>query len=146
MIWLRIGLPMALGVLLGWWPTWMLWNAELTTVAEAAHKAEQQAAREMDIQLTERESRRAATLADLEKANAQIDELDRAVAAGTKRVYVRASCPELPAAPNASGVASRTAELDPAYRPVVSELRRRAEAQLALLNLCRAELQQRSVK
>lgn len=60
---------------------------------------------------------------------------------GVKRVYVRASCPSVPAAEtDTSRAASGTAELDPAYRQALSDLRRGAAEQLMLLNLCRAEL------
>lgn len=60
---------------------------------------------------------------------------------GVKRVYVRASCPAMPAAEADTGRASGgSVELDPAYRQTLSDLRRGAAEQLRLLNLCRAEL------
>jgi prophage endopeptidase len=74
-----------------------------------------------------------ATLSDqLHQAEAQNEKLERdrdtAIAAGARRVYVRASCPSsaggatTPA--TAGGSHATGAELDPAYRPTLSELRR----------------------
>lgn len=65
---------------------------------------------------------------------------DRSIDTGTRRVYVRASCP-LPAAETDTGrTQARTPELDPAYRRTLSQLRAGVEEQRRLLNLCRAEL------
>lgn len=64
-----------------------------------------------------------------------------AVSASVKRVYVRATCPAVPeTSTGSSGVASGSAELDPAYRQTLSDLRVGAEEQRRLLNVCRAEL------
>lgn len=69
------------------------------------------------------------------------DERNANLDRGVQRVYVRASCPAVPSATGDSGRASSgTAELDPAYRSTLSALRRGAEEQLRLLNICRAEL------
>ncbi len=70
---------------------------------------------------------------DFKKAESARDD---AIGSGVKRVYVRASCPSVPAAETDTG----RAELDPAYRQTLSDLRRGAAEQLRLLNLCRAEL------
>lgn len=68
-----------------------------------------------------------------------------AINSGVKRVYVRAACPSVPStSSNAGGVTSGTAELDPAYRQTLSDLRSSAAEQLKLLNVCRAELSGRS--
>ena len=76
----------------------------------------------------------------------QIEALrDASIGAGVKRVYVRATCPAVPSTEaNASGTSVRTAELDPAYRRTLSNLRSGAAEQLRLLNFCRAELESRS--
>ena len=67
------------------------------------------------------------------------------IGSGVKRVYVRAACPSVSGTEiNASGTASGTAELDPAYRQALSDLRGGAAEQLRLLNVCRAELKSRS--
>lgn len=71
-------------------------------------------------------------------------ERNKRIESGATRVYVRASCPSVPASEaNPSGTASRTAELDPAYRQALSDLRRGVEDQRRLLNRCRAELMAR---
>lgn len=119
----------------------------VTDNAWTARHAEALAAQaaERDILLTERERRRAALAAQLKAAQDENDARDGRIAAGIERVYVRASCPELPATPaNAGRAGAGAAELDPAYRHTLSQLRRAADQQLALLNLCRAELQLRS--
>lgn len=73
----------------------------------------------------------------LNKANLQNEKLENdrnvAIAAGTKRVYVRASCtPTYNTATYAAptgGSDGPTAELDPAYRQTLSDLRRGVEQQ-----------------
>lgn len=68
-------------------------------------------------------------------------ERNKRIESGATRVYVRANCPSVPASEaDPSGTASRTAELDPAYRQALSDLRRGVEDQRRLLNRCRAEL------
>lgn len=72
------------------------------------------------------------SLHDAEAKNAQLEnDRDAAIAAGTQRVYVRANCPtgnSMPAdAVTASGDHAAAAELDPAYRQALSDLRRGAE-------------------
>lgn len=64
-----------------------------------------------------------------------------AISNGAQRVYVRASCPSVPSSsPSSSGAKAGAAELDPAYRQALSDLRSGAAEQLRLLNVCRAEL------
>lgn len=65
---------------------------------------------------------------------------DSAIDTGTRRVYVRASCPLPTAKTDTSGTQARTSELDPAYRRTLSQLRAGVEEQRRLLNICRAEL------
>lgn len=142
---LRYGLPLALGILLGGWIQGMRWDADIAARDREAAKSYQAMVEDKDVQLEEREKRRVATQVELSIANEKIDALDRAIADGSKRVFVRATCPTVPETSAVSGgTGSGAAELDPAYRPVVSQLRREAERQLALLNLCRAELRARS--
>lgn len=68
--------------------------------------------------------------------------LERDVAAGRKRLRIKATC--LPSAANASGTGSGTAELDATARQDYYALRRGIDEQRGLLNLCRAELKKRS--
>lgn len=73
--------------------------------------------------------------------------LERAVADGTKRLRVKASCPAVPADGTVSGGAvSGTAELDPAVRQDYFALRRGLDRQYAELQFCRSELKKRSAK
>lgn len=63
------------------------------------------------------------------------------IGAGVKRVYVRATCPGLPTSESDTGrIEGGAAELDPAYRQTLSDLRAGVETQRALLNKCRAAL------
>lgn len=66
-------------------------------------------------------------LHDLGVTNARIEnERDAAIAAGAKRVYVRANCPAMSeTSGTTAGANAVAAELDPAYRSTLSELRRR---------------------
>lgn len=77
----------------------------------------------------------------------ETDDLERAVAAGTKRLSVKASCPALPGAgATASGTAGNTAILDADAGRNYYAYRRAYDAQFATLNLCRDELIKRSSK
>lgn len=71
--------------------------------------------------------------------------LERAVADGTKRLRVKASCPAVPADGTVPGGAvSGTAELDPAAQRAYLSLRRGLDRQYAELQFCRSELRKRS--
>lgn len=71
--------------------------------------------------------------------------LERAVADGTKRLRVKASCPAVRTDGTVSGGAvSGTAELDPAVRQDYFALRRGLDQQYAELQFCRSELRKRS--
>lgn len=73
--------------------------------------------------------------------------LERAVADGTKRLRIKASCPAVRADGTVSGGAvSGTAELEPAARETYFQLRRAADRQYADLQFCRSELRKRSAR
>ena len=73
--------------------------------------------------------------------------LERAVADGTKRLRVKASCPAVRADGTVSGgVVSGTAELEPAARFDYYALRRGIDRQYGLLQFCRSELKKRSAR
>jgi prophage endopeptidase len=73
--------------------------------------------------------------------------LERAVANGSKRLRVKASCPAVRADGTVSGgVVSGTAELDPAAQRSYLSLRRGLDRQFAELQFCRSELRKRSAK
>ena len=72
--------------------------------------------------------------------------LERAVADGTKRLRVKATCPAAVRADGTvpGGAVSGTAELDPAARQDYLSLRRGLDRQYAELQFCRSELKKRS--
>lgn len=73
--------------------------------------------------------------------------LERAVADGTKRLRVKASCPAVPADGTVPGGAvSRTAELTAEAGRAYWDLRRGLDRQFAELQFCRSELRKRSAK
>jgi hypothetical protein len=72
------------------------------------------------------------TEANLQNEKLEIDR-DNAIAVGTKRVFVHANCPPVDNASAHAGATGRgdgsTAELDPAYRRTLSDLRSGVERQ-----------------
>lgn len=73
--------------------------------------------------------------------------LERAVADGTKRLRVKASCPAVRADRTIpGGTVSGTAELDASARSDYWDLRRGLDRQYAELQFCRSELRKRSAK
>jgi prophage endopeptidase len=71
--------------------------------------------------------------------------LERAVADGTKRLRVKASCPAVRADGTVPGGAvSGTAELDPSVRSDYFLLKKGLDRQFAELQFCRSELRKRS--
>ena len=73
--------------------------------------------------------------------------LERAVADGSKRLRVKASCPAVPYAGTVSGgTVSGTAELDASVRSDYFLLKRGLDRQYAELQFCRSELKKRSAK
>lgn len=73
--------------------------------------------------------------------------LERAIADGTKRLRVKASCPAVPADGTLpGGPGSGTAELDPDVRQDYFALRRGLDRQYAELQFCRSELRKRSAR
>lgn len=73
--------------------------------------------------------------------------LERAVADGTKRLRVKASCPAVrPDGTVPGGASAGTAELEPSAQRAYLSLRRGLDRQYAELQFCRSELRKRSVK
>lgn len=72
--------------------------------------------------------------------------LERAVADGTKRLSIRATCPAAVRTDGTvpGGTGSGTAELESAVRPDYYALKRGADRQYADLQFCRSELRKRS--
>lgn len=93
----------------------------------------------------ETEKYRAEYLESQAHAKAEIDDLERRVTAGPERLYIKATCPAVPATgADASGVGSGAAELDPAATRAYFDLERGLAKQYGLLQLCRRELRKRS--
>ena len=74
--------------------------------------------------------------------------LERAVADGTKRLSIRATCPAAVRTDGTvpGGTGSGTAELEPAARSDYYALKRGADRQYADLQFCRSELRKRSAQ
>ena len=94
----------------------------------------------------ETESIRATYLSEKEKANREIDDLERRVTAGHERLYIKAKCPAgVPGAgTDASGTGTGAAELDANSTRTYLALERGLSEQYRLLQFCRAELKKRS--
>lgn len=74
--------------------------------------------------------------------------LERAVADGSKRLRIKATCPPAVRADGtvSGGTGSGTAELDASVRSDYFELKRGLDRQFAELQFCRSELRKRSAK
>lgn len=93
----------------------------------------------------ETEKYRAQYLEQQSNAKAEIDALERRIAAGPDRLYIKATCPAVSATgTNASGAGIGTAELDPTATRTYFALERGLAEQYSLLQLCRRELRKRS--
>lgn len=125
----------------GWYVQGLRWDTSETKLRTEQLEALAAAHADRDSRVAAAENRKEVVereFNDFKKAEAARDD---AIGSGVKRVYVRASCPAVSAAETDTGrAASGAAELDPAYRQTLSDLRRGAVEQLRLLNLCRAEL------
>lgn len=116
-------------------------NAEViaTNVSAVARLYEQARA--------ETESYRAQYLEQKKNAQSEIDDLERRIAAGPERLYIKANCPAMPTTgANASGTGSRAAELDATATRAYFNLERGLAEQYGLLQLCRHELRKRSAQ
>lgn len=108
------------------------WDAENARVATALTAA-----------LIETEQFRKSYIDQKKESESKVAALESAVAAGAKRLRVKATCvPDTTAVPGRAG--SGTAELDAAARQDYYALRRGLDEQRALLNICRAALKSRS--
>lgn len=163
--WLRYGSVAALAFSSAWGIQALRWNADVaeiqsthtTTLAErneADRKAadatlieQQRLSAERDAANTKYTDLAAQRAKEFEDATKKINQLERDVADGTRRLRIRANCPaNTPAAgvpqagADATGAGAGTAELDPIARQAYFELRRGIERQEYLLNLCRTRL------
>lgn len=95
----------------------------------------------------ETEKYRAQYLEQQSNAKAEIDALERRIAAGPERLHIKATCPAVPTTgANAGRAGSGTAELDATATRNYFALERGLAEQYGLLQLCRQELRKRSMK
>lgn len=117
------------------------WDADVAKIRLAASSELSAVYEERDRKIGEAENQKEAVQNEFNAFKQSEGERNAAVSASVKRVYVRANCPSVPeTSTGASRAASGSAELDPAYRQTLSDLRVGAEEQRRLLNVCRAEL------
>ena len=136
--------------LAAWYVQGLRWDKDVRSISLASAKATVAAVGAINNQLiksrAETESIRATYLSDKEKANREIDDLERRVTAGPERLYIKAKCPV--SVPEAGADAGRadagTAELDPIASGYYFALDRGLAEQYRLLQFCRAELKKRS--
>lgn len=146
------GYALALSIGFGgaWYVQGLRWDAEAKEVSLSSANATIAAVGAINSQLiqsrAETESIRATYLSEKEKANREIDDLERRVTAGPERLYIKAKCPAgMPGAgTDAIGAGSGAAELDAASTRTYLALERGLSEQYRLLQFCRAELKKRS--
>lgn len=163
--WLRYGSVAALAFSSAWGIQALRWDTNVAEIQrdhgavidefiEADRKAtqatlieQQRLTAERDTANTKYTDLAAQRAKELQDAENKINQLERDVADGTRRLRIRANCPVatpttgLPqAGADATGTGAGTAELDPIARQAYFELRRGIERQEYLLNLCRTRL------
>ena len=117
------------------------WDADVATIRKDYSDATEKARQDQDARIEAAENQKEDIQNAFDAFRRAEDERNANLDSGVQRVYVRAKCPAVSAtSPDPGRAESATAELDPAYRSTLSALRRGAEEQLRLLNICRAEL------
>ena len=136
--------------LASWYVQGLRWDKDVASIRESASDAMSEAVGAINGQLiqsrAETESIRATYLSEKEKANREIDDLERRVTAGPERLYIKAKCPAgVPGAgTDSSGTGVGAAELDATSTRTYLALERGLSEQYRLLQFCRAELKKRS--
>ena len=136
--------------LAAWYVQGLRWDEDAKEISLASANATVAAVDAINGQLiksrAETESIRATYLSEKEKANREIDDLERRVTAGPERLYIKAKCPAgVPATgADAIGTGSGAAELDATSTRAYIALERGLAEQYRLLQFCRAELKNRS--
>lgn len=134
-----------------WYVQGLRWD---TDVADIRHNADVAIAANVDAMnqqlITSRTQTEALRTTFIEYKAGKENEtsaLERAVADGTKRLSVRATCPTTAVRADGTvsgGAVSGTAELDASVRSDYFELKRGLDRQFAELQFCRSELKKRS--
>lgn len=136
--------------LAAWYVQGLRWDEDVKEVSLASANATIEAVGAINNQLiqscAETESIRVTYLSEKEKANREIDDLERRVTAGPERLYIKAKCPAgVPGAGTDAGrVDTGAAELDDTSARTYLALERGLSDQYRLLQFCRAELKKRS--
>jgi len=143
-------LGLCVGFAGAWYIQGLRWDVDVKRVSLAAANATVAAVGAINENLVksraETESIRATYLSEKEKANREIDDLERRVTAGPERLYIKAKCPASVSATGAySGRADTgAAELSAASTADYLSYERLYAQQFGLLQFCRAELKKRS--
>lgn len=132
-----------------WYTQGMRWDADVRSrdlsTAQAISANVGAVAAKMESERAESENIRIAYLEYKKGAELEISDLERRVIAGPERLYIKASCPAVPAdGADASRASAGTAELDATATRNYFALERGLAEQYGLLQLCRAELKKRS--
>ncbi len=128
----------------GWYIQGLRWDAKVAEMRDTQSRDLAAAYADRDAKVEQAERKKEEVNNEYEAFKAAEAKRNAGISAGTQRVYVRATCPSVPATQaNTSRTEIGTAELDPAYRQALSDLRAGAAEQLRLLNVCRAELMSR---
>lgn len=136
--------------LAAWYVQGLRWEKDVRSIGLGSANATVAAVGAINSQLiqsrAETESIRKTYLYEKEKANREIDDLERRVTAGHERLYIKAKCPAgVPGAgTDSSGTGVGAAELDATSTRTYLALERGLSEQYRLLQFCRAELKKRS--
>lgn len=138
--------------LAAWYVQGLRWEDDVKEISLASANATVAAVDAINSKLiqsrAETELIRATYLSEKEKANREIDDLERRVTAGPERLYIKAKCPSgVPGAgTDAVRVDAGAAELDATSTGFYFALERGLAEQYRLLQFCRAELKKRSAQ
>lgn len=147
-------IALSIGFGCAWYVQGLRWDKDVRSISLAYANATVAAVGAINSKLiqsrAETESIRATYLSEKEKANREIDDLERRVTAGPERLYIKAKCPAAvpgtgtDADADAGRVDTGAAELDPIASGYYFALERGLAEQYRLLQFCRAELKKRS--
>ena len=138
--------------LAAWYVQGLRWDKDVKEISLESANATVAAVDAINSQLiksrAETESIRATYISEKERANREIDDLERRVTAGPERLYIKAKCPAgVPGAgTDSSGTGVGAAELDATSTRTYLALERGLSEQYRLLQFCRAELKKRSAQ
>lgn len=136
--------------LAAWYVQGLRWDKDVRSISLASANATVAAVDAINANLiqsrAETESIRATYLSDKEKANREIDDLERRVTDGPERVYVKASCPSsVPSTETNAGRANEgAAELAPEATKDLFDFERAYLDQFEDYKFCWRELKKRS--